>query len=69
MSAVVSMLEGKTPIELLTVQRSISDCEDLRFKAFEKLADTNQTETNSSDCPWPDSSLSEQNQGESALLS
>lgn len=68
MSAVVSMLEGKTPIELLTVQKSISNCEDLRFKAFGKLADTNQTEINSTDWPWPDSSLSEQiNKGESAL--
>ncbi|XP_042411648.1 probable LRR receptor-like serine/threonine-protein kinase At1g53440 isoform X1 [Zingiber officinale] len=70
MTSVVSMLEGKTPIELLTVQRSISDCADLRFKAFEKLADTNQAETNSSDWPWPDSSLSEQiDKGESALSS
>ncbi|CAL9764298.1 unnamed protein product [Musa acuminata subsp. burmannicoides] len=69
MSAVVSMLEGKTPIELLSVQSSITKGDDLRFKAFEKLSRDSQTEINSTDWPWPDSSVSAQStKGDTSLL-
>ncbi|WOL14657.1 hypothetical protein Cni_G23438 [Canna indica] len=60
MSAVVSMLEGKTQIELLSVQNPIGKGDDMRFKAFEKLSHDSQTEINSTDWPWPESSMSAQ---------
>ena len=68
MSSVVSMLEGKSPIQAPLIKRSTPN-EDLRFKAFEKLSqDSHIFSTNSVDShgrrsmsmdgPWIDSSIS-----------
>ncbi|XP_058100954.1 probable LRR receptor-like serine/threonine-protein kinase At1g53440 [Magnolia sinica] len=48
MSAVVSMLEGKIEVPAALVKRS-SRSENLRFKAFEKLSQDNQTRSTSTD--------------------
>ncbi|PSS05934.1 LRR receptor-like serine/threonine-protein kinase [Actinidia chinensis var. chinensis] len=68
MSSVVSMLEGKSPIQAPLIKRSTPN-EDLRFKAFERLSQeshvlsTNSVDSQgrrsmSMDGPWIDSSVS-----------
>ncbi|KAH1218297.1 putative LRR receptor-like serine/threonine-protein kinase [Glycine max] len=70
MSSVVSMLEGKTPIQAPIIKRSDS-VEDVRFKAFEMLSQDSQTHVSSAFSqdsieqgsksmggPWLDSSIS-----------
>ncbi|CAK9151734.1 unnamed protein product [Ilex paraguariensis] len=69
MSSVVSMLEGKSPIQAPLIKRSAFN-DDLRFKAFEKLSQDSQTRVStfshdsqvprstSMDGPWIDSSIS-----------
>ncbi|XVF79025.1 hypothetical protein PTKIN_Ptkin14bG0186300 [Pterospermum kingtungense] len=69
MSAVVSMMEGKIPVQALVVKRKDSD-HDARFKAFEMLSHDSQTNVSmfsndsqaprstSMDGPWIDSSIS-----------
>ncbi|EXC41541.1 putative LRR receptor-like serine/threonine-protein kinase [Morus notabilis] len=68
MSSVVSMLEGKIPVQALLAKRSSSE-QDPRFKAFEKLTHDSQTDNSSYshdshqpgmsiDGPWIDSSVS-----------
>ena len=70
MSSVVSMLEGKTPVQAQLVKRSTAD-QDARFKAFEKLTKDSQTDFSlyshdshqvgtSMDAPWINSSVSGQ---------
>ncbi|KAA8524026.1 hypothetical protein F0562_010543 [Nyssa sinensis] len=71
MSSVVSMLEGKSPIQAPIVKRS-SLTDDMRFKAFERLSQDSQTHVStfsvdsqvqrsvSMDGPWIDSSISVQ---------
>ncbi|XP_038974428.1 probable LRR receptor-like serine/threonine-protein kinase At1g53440 [Phoenix dactylifera] len=39
MSTVVSMLNGKTPLRLPSVKRSVSKSEDSRFKSLERMSD------------------------------
>ncbi|KAI7756713.1 hypothetical protein M8C21_023934 [Ambrosia artemisiifolia] len=68
MSAVVSMLEGKIPIQKQVVKRGAMDA-DMRFRAFELLSQDSQTLTSiasadsqrptgtSTDGPWVDSSV------------
>ncbi|XP_008792302.2 probable LRR receptor-like serine/threonine-protein kinase At1g53430 [Phoenix dactylifera] len=60
MSTVVSMLDGKTPVRVPEVMRSISKTEDLRFKSFEKMSNASQSHSISADGPWIDSSISAQ---------
>lgn len=70
MSSVVSMLEGKTPIQAPIIKRSDS-AEGARFKAFELLSHDSQTQVSSTflndsreqrgksmEGPWIDSSIS-----------
>ncbi|CAJ1978453.1 unnamed protein product [Sphenostylis stenocarpa] len=70
MSSVVSMLEGKIPIQAPIIKRSESN-QDIRFKAFELLSQDSQTLVSSAhseesmkqrhkseDGPWIDSSIS-----------
>lgn len=64
MSSVVSMLEGKLPVQAPIVKRSTSD-DEMRFKSFEKLSHDSQVSTYSQDsqvqsmnAPWSDSSVS-----------
>lgn len=68
MSSVVSMLEGKIPIQAPLIKCG-SPNEDLRFKAFERIAQDSQSHISSSafavdsrsmsmDGPWIDSSVS-----------
>ncbi|KAK7244158.1 hypothetical protein RIF29_38976 [Crotalaria pallida] len=71
MSSVVSMLEGKTPIQAPLIKRS-ETTQDARFKAFEMLTQDSQTHVSSSafshdsmeqrsqsmNGPWIDSSIS-----------
>ncbi|KAL5132552.1 putative LRR receptor-like serine/threonine-protein kinase [Glycine soja] len=70
MSSVVSMLEGKTPIQAPIIKRGDS-AEDVRFKAFEMLSQDSQTQVSSAFSeesieqrsksmggPWLDSSIS-----------
>lgn len=70
MSSVVSMLEGKLPVQAPLVKRSTMD-QDARFRAFEKLTQDSQTDMSlyspdshrvatSMDGPWIDSSVSGQ---------
>uniref|UniRef100_A0A5B6ZU26 non-specific serine/threonine protein kinase n=1 Tax=Davidia involucrata TaxID=16924 RepID=A0A5B6ZU26_DAVIN len=76
MSSVVSMLEGKSPIQAPIIKRSSLN-EDMRFKAFEKLSQDSQTHVStfsqnsqvqrsisSMDGPWIDSSISIQSKNE-----
>ncbi|XP_060209245.1 probable LRR receptor-like serine/threonine-protein kinase At1g53430 [Lycium barbarum] len=65
MSSVVSMLEGKLPVEAQLVKRSTSD-DEMRFKSFEKLSLDSQTQVStysqdsqvqSMNAPWSDSSV------------
>ncbi|PON69845.1 Phosphorylase kinase, gamma catalytic subunit [Parasponia andersonii] len=67
MSSVVSMLEGKIPVQAPLVKRSTAD-QDARFKAFEKLTQDSQTDISlyspdshrigtSMDGPWIPSSV------------
>ncbi|GJY70839.1 probable LRR receptor-like serine/threonine-protein kinase [Tanacetum coccineum] len=68
MSKVVSMLEGKIPVQTAVVKRGAMDA-DMRFRAFEMLSQDSQTltsiasgdsqlpRTTSSDGPWVDSSV------------
>lgn len=68
MSAVVSMLDGKIPVQPSVVKRGATDA-DMRFRAFEMLSQDSQTLTSimsadsqlprtmSSDGPWVDSSV------------
>ena len=72
MSSVVSMLEGKTPVQVPIIKRSSmnSMSSETRFKAFEKLSQDSQTyvadsshasqvqRSMSIDGPWIDSSVS-----------
>lgn len=58
MSSVVSMLEGKTPLSSLSVQSSTVNSDDMRFKAFTKAPVDTQTEINSADWVWSDTSSS-----------
>ncbi|XP_071717092.1 probable LRR receptor-like serine/threonine-protein kinase At1g53440 [Rutidosis leptorrhynchoides] len=67
MSAVVSMLDGKIPVQTQIVKRGAADA-DMRFKALETLSQDSQTLTSyvsgesqrtrtiSTDAPWVDSS-------------
>ncbi|KAG4386139.1 hypothetical protein GLYMA_12G231800v4 [Glycine max] len=70
MSSVVSMLDGKTPIQAPIIKRGDS-AEDVRFKAFEMLSQDSQTQVSSAFSedsieqrsksmggPWLDSSIS-----------
>ncbi|XWS10161.1 hypothetical protein CRYUN_Cryun39dG0051700 [Craigia yunnanensis] len=69
MSAVVSMMEGKIPVQALIIKRKDAD-QDARFKAFEMLSHDSQTNVSifsqdsqpprstSMDGPWIDSSIS-----------
>ncbi|KAL5132553.1 putative LRR receptor-like serine/threonine-protein kinase [Glycine soja] len=70
MSSVVSMLDGKTPIQAPIIKRGES-AEDVRFKAFEMLSQDSQTQVSSAFSedsieqrsksmggPWLDSSIS-----------
>lgn len=69
MSSVVSMLEGKIPVQAPIVKRGSKD-EEMRFKAFEILSQDSQTRASSvsedsreqrgvsMDGPWVDSSVS-----------
>ncbi|KAL6205899.1 hypothetical protein ACLB2K_023151 [Fragaria x ananassa] len=68
MSSVVSMLEGKTPIQAPLSKRGSKE-EDARFKAFERLSQDSQTHVStfsqdshvrgtSTEGPWIDSSVS-----------
>ena len=71
MTSVVSMLEQKTPVPVLTTKR-ISVEQDARLRAFEKLSEDSQIQSSSSfsqdshqigismDGPWIDSSFSVQ---------
>ncbi|KAK3008779.1 hypothetical protein RJ639_014523 [Escallonia herrerae] len=77
MSSVVSMLEGKIPVQAALIKRRSMD-EDLRFKAFERLTQDSQTQFStysqdsqaersmSRDGPWIDSSFSIQSKDELA---
>ncbi|XP_060209243.1 probable LRR receptor-like serine/threonine-protein kinase At1g53430 isoform X2 [Lycium barbarum] len=65
MSSVVSMLEGKLPVQAPLVKRSTSD-DEMRFKSFEKLSHDSQTQVStysqdsqvqSMNAPWSDSSV------------
>lgn len=70
MSAVVSMLDGKIPIQTQIVKRGETDA-DMRFRAFETLSQDSQTLTSyisresqrtrsmSTDGPWADLSSRE----------
>jgi hypothetical protein len=66
MSSVVSMLEGKSPIQAPLIKRNSME-QDARFKAFERLSQDSQTHVStfsqdshvtSMDGPWIDSSVS-----------
>lgn len=67
MSSVVSMLEGKLPVQAPLVKRNTSD-DEMRFKSFEKLSHDSQTtqvstysqdsQGQSMNAPWSDSSVS-----------
>ncbi|XP_009772943.1 probable LRR receptor-like serine/threonine-protein kinase At1g53430 [Nicotiana sylvestris] len=66
MSSVVSMLEGKVPVQAPLVKRTTSD-DHMRFKSFEKLSQDSQTQVSSysqdsqvqsMNAPWSDSSAS-----------
>ncbi|KAK4344050.1 hypothetical protein RND71_037144 [Anisodus tanguticus] len=65
MSSVVSMLEGKLPVQAPLVKRTTSD-DEMRFKSFEKLSHDSQTQVStysqdsqaqSMNAPWSDSSV------------
>lgn len=70
MSSVVSMLEGKIPVQAPLVKRGGMLNEDIRFKAFEILSQDSQTQVSTSSHdgrehrgvsmggPWIDSSVS-----------
>ncbi|KAL0443627.1 UNVERIFIED_CONTAM: putative LRR receptor-like serine/threonine-protein kinase [Sesamum latifolium] len=76
MSSVVSMLDGKIPVQAPVVKRGALD-EDIRFKAFEILSQDSQTRAStfaqdgreqrrvSMDGPWIDSSVSLSSKDES----
>lgn len=63
MSSVVSMLEGKIPIQAPIIKRNRSN-QDARFRAFEILSQDSQTHSQDSQVnrgmsgPWMDSSIS-----------
>ena len=77
MSSVVSMIEGKFPVQAPVVKRSGTN-EGLRFKAFERLSYDSQTyvsrgseseqvsRTKSMDGLWTDSSISVQSKDENS---
>ncbi|KAK2969078.1 hypothetical protein RJ640_021117 [Escallonia rubra] len=77
MSSVVSMLQGKIPVQAPLIKRRSME-EDLRFKAFERLTQDSQTQFStysqdyraersmSRDGPWIDSSFSIQSKDELA---
>ncbi|KAL5564119.1 hypothetical protein UlMin_027283, partial [Ulmus minor] len=75
MSSVVSMLDGKIPVQAPIIKRSTTN-QDPRFKAFEKLTQDSQTDVSlyshesqqaslSMDGPWIDSSISLQSKDDS----
>ncbi|XP_055801646.1 probable LRR receptor-like serine/threonine-protein kinase At1g53430 isoform X3 [Solanum dulcamara] len=67
MSSVVSMLEGKLPVQAPIIKRNTAD-DEMRFKSFEKLSHDSQTsqvstyshdsQGQSMNAPWSDSSVS-----------
>ncbi|ONI12340.1 hypothetical protein PRUPE_4G158000 [Prunus persica] len=68
MSSVVSMLEGKSPVQAPTIKRGSAE-QDAKFKAFERLSQDSQTHVStfsqdshvrgaSMEGPWVDSSVS-----------
>ncbi|KAM3382620.1 putative LRR receptor-like serine/threonine-protein kinase isoform X1 [Capsicum galapagoense] len=66
MSSVVSMLEGKLPVQAPIIKRTTSD-DEMRFKSFEKLSNDSQitqvstysqdSQVQSTNAPWSDSSV------------
>ncbi|KAF6173357.1 hypothetical protein GIB67_027052 [Kingdonia uniflora] len=57
MSAVVSMLEGKIPVEA-PIDKLRSEAGEMRFKAFENISQDSQTHGTSREGPWDNSSAS-----------
>lgn len=55
MSSVVSMLEGKTPVQVPVMKKTITEGEMLRFKAFEEMKDGSASYSVSGDMPSMDS--------------
>ncbi|XP_073006943.1 probable LRR receptor-like serine/threonine-protein kinase At1g53440 isoform X1 [Typha latifolia] len=56
MSSVVSMLDGKMPVEIPSVKHTASKNDGLRFKSFENMYHESETHSVSTDGPWADSS-------------
>ncbi|XP_038981163.1 probable LRR receptor-like serine/threonine-protein kinase At1g53440 [Phoenix dactylifera] len=66
MSAVVSMLKGKTPVSFPEVKRSIDKTEDSRFKSLERMCRESQSKSIVMDGPLIDTSISTLSGKESA---
>ncbi|CAA7402429.1 unnamed protein product [Spirodela intermedia] len=64
MSAVVSMLEGHTPVQVPTMKITRTESMEQRFRSFEKLSQDGRSQVVSTDGPWADSSLSMQSSKE-----
>ena len=64
MSSVVSMLEGRTLVQVPSVKQGITEGEMLRFKAFENLLNDSATQGISMDEPSLDSSVTAQSNEE-----
>ncbi|MQL73163.1 hypothetical protein Taro_005511 [Colocasia esculenta] len=58
MSAVVSMLEHQTPVQVPSMQRTQRGSGELRFKSFENILHDSEKHSISMDAPWTDSSVS-----------
>lgn len=52
MSTVVSMLDGKTPIQLPSVKQADSKSYDFRFKSLERMSDVSQMQNVSTEGLW-----------------
>ncbi|KAJ6830411.1 putative LRR receptor-like serine/threonine-protein kinase isoform X1 [Iris pallida] len=58
MTSVVSILEGRMPMQIPSAKPAQTEGEKLRFKAFENLCHDSSVQSTSTDGPWMDSSAS-----------
>nr|XP_010921615.1 probable LRR receptor-like serine/threonine-protein kinase At1g53430 isoform X1 [Elaeis guineensis] len=63
MSTIVSMLDGKTPIQLPSANRAVSQSEDFRFKSLERMSDVSQMRNVSTEGLCVDTSVNNDQRG------
>lgn len=69
MSMVVSMLDGRIPVQAPSRNSAVSKNEDIRFKPFENVSQCSHAQSYSTDGSWSESSVSAQSRKEENLYS